>query len=115
MQQDHTTRWKQLEDKLRERFGKKLNLEAILFLIGVRELGSSPRDFSKEEKLDLMHIAICRLLSQSGYYELSHLDQEGWPHWELVKPLPHQDMFSQVHLLREHILTYFEEEQIFDT
>ncbi len=114
MELDHTSRWRILEKKLRDRFGKTLNMEAILFLIGIRELGSNPREFTKEEKLDLMHIAICKLLSQSGYYELDHLDQDGWPHWKLVKPLPHQDMFSQVHLLREHVLTYFEEEQIFD-
>lgn len=110
---DLTTRWNLLEEQLKARFGKHLNMEAILFLIGVRELGVPPREFTKEEKVDLMHIAICRLLSESGYYELSHLDQEGWPHWELVKPLPHTDMFSQVHLLREHILAYFEAEEMF--
>lgn len=105
--------WRELELKLQDRFQKKMTVESILFLIGLRELGASPnRNFSKEEKVDLMHIAICRLLSQSGYYKLSHADQEGWPHWELVKPLPHTDMFSQMTLLREHILTYFKEEEI---
>lgn len=114
MELDLTTRWHNLETQLESQFGKEMNIEAILFLIGVRELGSRPRPFTKEEKVDLMHIAICRLLAQSGYYELSHLDQDGWPHWELLKPLPHQDMFSQVHLLKEHILNYFEEEEIIE-
>ena len=114
MQQDLETSWKLLERKLKDLFGKEMTIEAILFLIGVRELGSQPREFSKEEKQDLMHIAICRLLSQSGYYRLSHLDQEGWPHWELLKPLPHADMFTQEHVLKEHILAYFEMEEIFD-
>ena len=109
---DHQSRWRQLEEKFQARFGKKMTMEALLFLIGLRELGSPPRTFEKEEKVNLMHIALCRLLSQSGYYRLSHLDQEGWPHWELLKPLPHTDMFSQVHLLREHILAYFDEENI---
>ena len=112
MELDQATRWKRLENWLQVRFGKIPNLEGILFLIGVRELGSSPREFTKEEKQDLLHIAICRLLSQSGYYELSHLDQDGWPHWKSLRPLPHQDIFSQTHLLKEHILTYFEEEEI---
>lgn len=114
MELDVHTRWKLLEAKLQERFGKKMTMESILFLIGVRELGSSPREFTKEEKVDLMHIAICRLLSISGYYELEYLDQEGWPHWKLVKPLPHQDMFGQVNLLREHVLAYFETEELLD-
>lgn len=110
MELDHTTRWRQLNARLAEQFGKTMTTESILFLIGVRELGAGPREFSKEEKVDLMHIALCRLLSQSGYYELEHIDQDGWPHWKLLKPLPHTDMFSQEHLLREHILSYFESE-----
>lgn len=114
MELDLQSRWKMLEEQLQARFGKDMTLESILFLIGIRELGSPPREFTKEEKVDLMHIAICRLLSESGYYELSHLDQEGWPHWTLVRTLPHVDMFSQVNLLREHILSYFDSEGIFD-
>ena len=113
MELDLHTRWTLLMAKMRERFGKEMTIESVLFLIGIREVGSHPKEFSKEDKVDLMHIAICRLLSQSGYYELDHLDQDGWPHWKLLKPLPHQDMFSQEHLLREHILAYFESEEIF--
>lgn len=115
MQEDLNTQWKRLETRLEESFNQKMSMEAILFLIGVRELGSIRTEFTKEEKVDLMHIAICKLLSQSGYYELSHLDQEGWPHWELVKALPHSDIFSQLHLLKAHVLTYFENENIFDS
>lgn len=110
MDQDHTTKWRRLTAELQAKFGKAMTMESLLFLIGVRELGSTPREFSKEEKVDLMHIALCRLLSASGYYELRGRDQDGWPHWEARNPLPHADMFSQEHLLREHILTYFEEE-----
>ena len=113
MEQDITIRWKGLEDHLKSHFGKDLTMESIMFLIGVRELGSTPKEFSKEEKVDLMHIAICKLLSQSGYYELSHQDQDGWPHWELVRPLPYTDVFSQLHLLRNHVLDYFESEGIY--
>ena len=113
MEQDLTIRWRELEKWLEERFSKKMTLESILFLIGMRELGEVRKSFTKEEKVDLMHIAICRLFSQSGYYRLSHIDQEGWPHWELLKPLPHRDIFSQEYLLKEHILAYFEGEEIF--
>lgn len=111
---DTNTRWKKLEAHLEKLFQKKMTMESILFLIGVRELGSGPREFTKEEKVDLMHIAICRLFAQSGYYELEYLDDEGWPHWKSIKPLPHQHIFSQIHLLKEHILTYFEMEGLID-
>ncbi|GAB4426753.1 MAG: hypothetical protein OHK0039_44830 [Bacteroidia bacterium] len=114
MELDLNTRWKLLETQLERKFGKKMTMEAILFLIGVRELGALPREFDKEEKTHLMHIAICRLFSFSGYYRLAHVDQEGWPHWDLVRPLPHTDMFSQVQLMREHVLTYFEQEGLIE-
>ena len=99
--------WAKLETKLKEQFGKKLNLEAILFLIGMRELGSGPKEFSKEEKVDLMHIATCRVLSGSGYYELDFVDQEGWPHWKELRALPPMDMLSQELFLKSHIVDYF--------
>ncbi len=113
MELDVNSKWKILEEQFQGKFQKPLTLESILFLIGVRELGVAPREFSKEEKVDLMHIAICRLLSASGYYELNGTDQEGWPHWEALKPLPFQDMFSQVHLLRAHVIDYVEQEELF--
>ena len=55
-----------------------------------------------------MHIAVCKLLSQSGYYELEGVDQDGWPHWKLVKQLPFINMFEQEVYLRHHIVEYFE-------
>lgn len=88
------------------------DLNAVLFLIGIQELGHGTRDFSKEEKQDLMHIAVCKVLSLSGFYELSGKDSEGWPHWELKKPLPHFDLIEQEQLLKMHIIEYFENEGI---
>ena len=102
-------RWTLLQMKLREKFGKALNLEGIIFLIGVRELGAHPsQKFTKEQKQDLMHIALCAILAPSGYFKLSHQDQEGWPHYEELQALPFIDVFSQELFLKSHILDYFE-------
>jgi len=95
-------------EKLLEKKPKDLN--AVLFIIGMQELGKGPRLFSKEEKQDLMHIAICKVLSLAGYYELEGQDAEGWPHWKLVKKLPHFDLLEQEKLLKMHVLEYFEKE-----
>ncbi|MEM1002499.1 MAG: hypothetical protein AAGH46_07610, partial [Bacteroidota bacterium] len=85
--------WQALLNSLEINVGKKpKDLNAVLFLIGVQELGKGKRTFSKEEKQDLMHIAICKVLSMSGFYELEGLDEDGWPHWKLVKKLPHFDL-----------------------
>jgi hypothetical protein len=108
---DLEKRWQVLLNTLQQNIGKKpKDLNGVLFLIGVQELGGGTRRFSKEEKQDLMHIAICRVLSLSGYYQLEGLDKEGWPHWKLVKKLPHFDLLEQEKLLKMHVLEYFEGE-----
>ena len=82
---DFQSRWWELERKLMERFGKKPDVEAILFLIGLQEIGLSQEKISKEQKQDLMHVAICTILSSSGYYIVEGKDHEGWPHFKQLK------------------------------
>lgn len=102
--------WNVLLNELEDRIGKKpKDLNSVLFLIGVQELGKGARLFSKEEKQDLMHIGICKVLSLSGFYQLEGLDEHGWPHWKLIKKLPHFDLLEQEKLLKSHILEYFEQ------
>jgi hypothetical protein len=104
-------RWNALLEELASIIGKKpKDLNGVLFLIGVQELGRGTKIFSKEEKQDLMHIGICKVLSLSGYYELEGLDNEGWPHWKVIKKLPHFDLLEQERLLKMHVIEYFEKE-----
>ncbi|WP_345081069.1 hypothetical protein [Nemorincola caseinilytica] len=102
-------RWLDTENLLRERFGKVPDMEGILFLIGVNELGRMPRrKFSKEQKQDLMHVAVCTLLSQLGYYEPAGRDEEGWPHFEATGAVPVQGIADQERMLKECVVRYFE-------
>jgi hypothetical protein len=101
-------RWLNLESKLAERFGKKPDMEAILFLIGIQELGQLKEKFTKEQKQDLMHVAICSLFSQSGYYELEKKDADGWPHFRQLKSLPALSATEQENFMKDHILLYFQ-------
>ena len=103
--------WGALLADLEHIVGKKpKDLNGVLFLIGVQELGHGTKIFSKEEKQDLMHIGICKVLSLSGYYHLEGLDKDGWPHWKLIKKLPHFDLLEQEKLLKMHVMEYFEKE-----
>ena len=103
--------WQELLNELEKNFGKRpKDLNAVLFIIGVQELGKGAKNFSKEEKQDLMHIAICKVLSLAGYYELEGIDESGWPHWKLVKKLPHFDLLEQEKLLKMLVIEYFEKE-----
>ncbi len=108
---DLEKRWGKLLKGLEEVIGKKpKDLNAVLFLIGVQELGQGNKNFSKEQKQDLMHIAICKVLSLAEFYELDYIDKEGWPHWKLIKKLPHFDILEQEKLLKIQVLEYFEQE-----
>lgn len=102
-------KWLDLRRKLKDQFGKAPDLNAILMLIGIRELGKIQSKFTKEEKQDLMHIATCSVLSRSGYYELEGTDQDGWPHWHPIKLIPVMNLLEQEEFLKDHIIRYFEE------
>jgi hypothetical protein len=103
--------WAALLSDIGKIIGKRpKDLNGILFLIGVQELGKGNRVFSKEEKQDLIHLGICKVLSYSEYYELEGLDKDGWPHWKLIKKLPHFDLLDQEKFLKWHVVEYFEKE-----
>lgn len=107
---DLQQRWWNLEAKLVERFGKKPDVETILFLIGMQETGFIKQKITKEEKQDLMHVAVCTLLSASNYYELEKRDADGWPHFKQLKELPVLNLHEQENFLKDHILLYFDEQ-----
>ena len=104
---DIQSRWWKLEEKLMQRFDKKPDVESILFLIGVQELGDIRKKFSKEQKQDLMHIAVCTLLSQLDYYRFVGRDEDGWPHFEATATIPAINMMEQESLLKACIVHYF--------
>jgi hypothetical protein len=101
-------RWDELLATMQERFGRRPDLNALLLLIGVQELGQGVADFTKEQKQDLMHIATCKLFSLSGHYVLDHVDAEGWPHYKLLNPVPFANLREQERMLKWHILEYFD-------
>ncbi len=107
---DLQQRWWNLEAKLAERFGKKPDMEAILFLIGMQETGFIKNKITKEQKQDLMHVAICTVLGASGYYELEGKDKDGWPHFKQLKEHNAMSLQEQENLLKDHILFYFEQQ-----
>ena len=104
--------WNTLLEKLNKTFGEGIELDSILFLIGVQELGKGKQKFSKDQKIDIMHIAICTLLSPFGYYEYEGLDVDGWPHWKASEKLPSLKPAQQTLLMKQAIVDYFKEKEI---
>ncbi|GAA4743012.1 hypothetical protein [Flavisolibacter ginsenosidimutans] len=109
---DLQSRWWKLEEKLMERFEKKPDVETILFLIGIQELGDIKEKFTKEQKQDLMHVAVCTVLMPSGYYEIEKVDEDGWPHFGQLKAMPELNPFEQENFLKDHILLYFQNHEL---
>ncbi len=113
MDYDVELRFQKVKAELEKKFGEGMDVQAILFLIGVNELGMGYKEFSKQEKTDLLHVAICTLLEPYGYYKFEKYDNEGWPHFDLVKPLPALNDREQQHLIKEAMIAYFEENDYF--
>jgi len=99
--------WNEVVKKLEAQFGADLDEQGILFLIGVQEFGKGKQEFSKDQKMDIIHIAICTLLAPYGYYEYEGMDAEGWPHWKPTAKLPHLKPMQQSLLMKEAIVDYF--------
>lgn len=101
--------WEQVLNILSATFGdgEILNLDAIIYLIGVQELGQGAKEFKKDDKVNLMHIAICRLLEPFGYYEFDFFDNDGWPHYKVLEELPPLKSGEQTVLMKEAIVLYF--------
>jgi len=114
--QELKERWDLVVQKLSNQFadGDTLDLDAIIYLIGVQELGQLNRSFKKDQKLDLMHIAICKVLSPYGYYEFDFVDEDGWPHYKAKATLPHLKAGEQSILMKEAIVNYFVETEFID-
>ena len=104
-------KFKELIAELEEKFGGGMDVQAILFLIGVQELGKGYQKFSKRQKTELMHVAVCTVLEPFGFYKTIGRDEDNWPHFEFVKKLPPLDERQQQHLIKEAILEYFNAEK----
>ncbi len=107
--------WYKVREILKGIFGKKPDLQSTLFLIGVDELGQGNRPFTKEEKQDLIHIGICKVLSYSGYYDFLGIDEDGWPHYKATLTLPNINLLEQETILKAHVYHHFEKTGVIKT
>ena len=105
--------WLRIRHFVKDKIGRDElpELNVVLLMIGIQELGLLKMGrFTKEEKTDLMHIASCKLLSYDGYYEFQGNDQDGWPHFEMVKPFKIKGVKEQEEFLKEKVIQYFKSE-----
>ena len=104
-------KWRDLLVDVSKEMDEPLDMQSLIFMIGVQELNQGFVKLSKDQKLDVMHIAICTLMEPYGFYEYTGHDDDGWPHFKLVKELPVLKPDEQETFMKKAIIEYFEEEK----
>ncbi|MCK5824168.1 MAG: hypothetical protein KAG96_02045 [Ichthyobacteriaceae bacterium] len=101
--------WNEVKNFLSDKFadGEKVDVETILYLIGVQELGTGKNTFEKEEKVELMHMATCLLLEPFGYFKLQQKDIDGWLHFKQIKSTDNMSGDDQFKMLKIATINYF--------
>ncbi len=109
-------KWQYVEKNFSQRFadGESLDLDAILFIIGIQETGLWHKKHSKDDKVNIMHVGICTVLEPLGYYEFDYVDQDAWPHFKVKELLPNLKAGEQSLLMKEAIVMYLEKKNFFD-
>ena len=102
-------KWDKLVTWFEHEFKMEADVDAMLFMIGVQELGKGFEVFDKTQKLELIHIGICTVLANDGYYLFTHRDMDGWPHFEIKKKLPYIKGQQQKDFIKNYLLEYFTE------
>ena len=107
-------RWEKLTRQLTDQFsdGETIDVEGILYLIGVQEVGQLHKRFKKDDNVNLIHVGICTVLEPLGYYAFEYFDPDGWPHFKLLESLPHLKPGEQSVLIKEAIVDYFIEKEV---
>ena len=113
MNADLETEFNEILNKLAPQFGEDIDIQALLFLIGIQELGKGKIKLTKNEKLDVMHIAICTLLEPFGHYIFEGIDKDGWPHWKVNEKFPPLKSGQQLILMKQAVIDYFKENKVF--
>ena len=104
--EDLNKKWEALISKLEKQFDDEVTLKGLLYLIGIQELNLGIKRFKREEKINVLHVAACKILCPFGYYKFDRIDEEGWPHWIELKALKNLDEKKQGLLMKEAIIKY---------
>lgn len=106
--------WKKIEEFFQDRFTLEdpPTIEFILLIIGIQEVGLGFKKYKKDEKLNLIHVAVCKLLEPYNYYRFKELDKDGWPHYEIINNLPPLNDNEQSILIKTAIIQYFSNHKI---
>ena len=99
-------KWSRLLEKLETQFDQEITLKGVLYLIGVQELNLGIKQYEREEKVDVIHVAICKILIPFGFYKFDRIDEDGWPHYIELKAIKNLSDSQQEVLMKEAVIKY---------
>lgn len=99
--------WNELCGQLGKQFNIDVDLNGVLFLVGMRERGLSFQAFTKEEKMSLINLGSCTLYQEMGLVERTGTDDEGWPVFRQKALAPSIPEERKNKVLRDCALRYF--------
>ena len=105
-------RWLNLLEKLQAKHHITPDIDSVLLLIGIRESGLPPKEFTAYEKANLVQMAICTVLVPARYYELFWVEDGGWPHYKQLTREPEMTAQQREAFLKPYILQYAEKNRI---
>ena len=100
--------WEEFLLKASKHFKVMANYEFLLFVTGIQELGQGYKTYSKQEKMDLIALAQCKLLSMKGFMKEDGQDDEGWPKYIKLKNIEDLSPSQKENLVRKALIEYFE-------
>jgi len=101
--------WAGVKENFKQNYGEYPTVLSLLFIIGLGETPSQPA-YTKEQKQDVIHVGLCKILEQVGVYRFSHLDDEQWPHYQLNDNAKEINIEKQENYIKQLIIQYFKDE-----
>ena len=83
-----------------------VDIAEMLFVVGLQTFGRPCGNLSREDKMALMHIGTCAVLEPYGYYRMTGRDADGYPQYELLRPVEARAA-ADGQLLKEALVKYF--------
>ena len=103
---DLDKKWSRLLEKLENQFDQEMTLKGVLYLIGVQELNLGIKQYEREEKVNVLHVAVCKILTPFGFYKFDKIDEDGWPHYVELRAMKNLSESQQELLMKEAIINY---------
>lgn len=99
--------WIEIQAKVSDHFKVEADFNFMLFMIGIQDIGSGLTSYTRDEKMDIINLGKCRLLTNCGYLRQISTTKGDWPAFEEVIPLGEINPLKMENILKAEMVSYF--------